>query len=82
VRSGSWWPPLRLEEDFVADFALSPDGRRMAIGAEMHGRIQLVDLRRRRTLGAIELPGTRQPAAGGASGLVCGRGGGASTCWS
>lgn len=63
-------PPLRLDEDFVADFALSPDGRRMAIGAEMHGRIQLVDIRRWRRLGAIELPGPRPPAAGGASGLV------------
>ena len=63
-------PPLRLDEDFVADFAVSPDGRRIAIGAEMRGRIQLVDLRRLRTLGAVELPGPRPPAAGGASGLV------------
>lgn len=63
-------PPLRLDEEFVADFALSPDGRRMALGAEMRGRIQLVDLRHWRRLGAIELPGPRPPAAGGASGLV------------
>jgi hypothetical protein len=63
-------PPLRLDEEFVADFALSPDGRRMALGAEMRGRIQLVDLRRWRRLGAIELPGPRPPATGGASGLV------------
>ena len=63
-------PPLRLDEEFVADFALSPDGRRMALGAEMRGRIQLVDLHRWRRAGAIELPGPRPPAAGGASGLV------------
>ena len=63
-------PPLRLDEEFVADFALSPDGRRMALGAEMRGRIELVDLHRWRRLGAIALPGPRPPAAGGASGLV------------
>jgi hypothetical protein len=63
-------PPLRLDEEYVADFALSPDGRRMALGAEMRGRIQLVDLQRWRRLGAIELPGPRPSAAGGASGLV------------
>jgi hypothetical protein len=61
-------PPLRLEDEFVADFALSPDGSRMAVGREMHGRIQLVDLDRWRTLGAIELKG---PGGGdGVSGLV------------
>jgi hypothetical protein len=63
-------PPLELEEEFVADFATSPDGRRMAVGGEMRGRIQLIDLHRWRRLGAIELPGPRPPAAGGASGLV------------
>ena len=36
-------PPLGLEEEFVAAFALSPDGRRMAVGKDMQGRIQLVD---------------------------------------
>jgi hypothetical protein len=61
---------LMLDEEFVADFAISPDGRRMAVGAEMRGRIQLVDLRGWRRLGAIELPGPRRPAMGGASGLV------------
>jgi hypothetical protein len=61
---------LMLDEEFVADFAISPDGRRMAVGAEMRGRIQLVDLRRWRRLGAIELPGPRRSATGGASGLV------------
>ncbi len=61
---------LTLDEKFVADFALSPDGRRMAVGAEMRGRIQLVDLQRWRGLGAIELPGARPAASGGASGLV------------
>ena len=73
VRRGNLRPavrPLRLEEDFVADFALSPDGRRLAVGAEMRGRIQLVDLRRWRILGTIELPGPRAPMASGASGLV------------
>lgn len=70
VRPGTLRPavrPLRLEEEYVADFALSPDGRRMALGAEMRGRIQLVDLDRWRTVGAIELPG---PRAAGTSGLV------------
>jgi hypothetical protein len=62
-------PPLRLEDDFVADFDLSPDGR-MAVGREMHGRIQLVDLDRWRPAGAIDLPATVSPAGGGASGLV------------
>ena len=73
VRPGTLRPatrPLRLEEEYVAAFALSPDGRRMALGAEMRGRIQLIDLHRWRRLGAIELPGLRPPAAGGASGLV------------
>jgi hypothetical protein len=73
VRRGTLRPavrPLRLEEEYVAAFALSPDGRRMALGAEMRGRIQLVDLRRWRTLGAIELPGRRAATAGGATGLV------------
>lgn len=61
-------PPLRLEDEFVADFALSPDGSRLAVGREMHGRIQLVDLDRWRTLGAIELKG---PGAGdGVAGLA------------
>jgi hypothetical protein len=73
VRPGTLRPvgrPLELDEEFVADFALSPDGRHLAVGAEMHGRIQLIDLRRWRGLGAIELPGPPPPAAGGASGLV------------
>jgi hypothetical protein len=73
VRPGTLRPavrPLRLDEEYVADFALSPDGRRMALGAEMRSRIQLVDLHRWRRLGAIALPGPRPPAAGGASGLV------------
>jgi hypothetical protein len=30
--------PLRLEEDFIHDFALSPDGTRVAIGSEMRAR--------------------------------------------
>jgi hypothetical protein len=73
VRPGTLRPvgrPLELEEEFVAAFAISPDGRRMAVGREMQGRIQLIDLHRWRRLGAIELPGPRPPAAGGASGLV------------
>jgi hypothetical protein len=63
-------PPLRLEDDFVGAFAISPDGGRMAVGREMHGRIQLVDLDRWRELGAIDLPGRLSPAGGGVSGLV------------
>ena len=62
-------PPLRLGGEFVADFALSPDGGRIAVGAAMRGSIQL-DLRRWRRLGAVELPRPRPPAAGGAPGLV------------
>jgi hypothetical protein len=63
-------PPLRLDEDFVAEHALSPDGDRLAIGSEMRGRIRIVDLRRWRTLGTIALEGPRGGGAGGASGLV------------
>jgi hypothetical protein len=63
-------PPLRLEDDFIGAYALSPDGRRLAVGREMHGRIQLVDLHRWRTLGAVDLPGPRGQGAGGTSGLV------------
>jgi hypothetical protein len=73
VRPGTLRPvsrPLRLEAEFVADFALSPDGGRMAIGSEMHSRIQLVDLRRWRSLGVVDLPLPAGPGSGGVSGLV------------
>jgi hypothetical protein len=30
---------------WVADFALSPDGDRLAVGSEKHNRIELFDLR-------------------------------------
>ena len=45
--------PLRLREDFVSEFALSPDGARLAVGSEMHSRIELFDLRRWRSLGSV-----------------------------
>lgn len=63
-------PPVRLESDHIADYALSPDGDRMAIGSEMRSRIQLVDLRRWRSLGAVDLPLPGGPGSGGVSGLV------------
>jgi hypothetical protein len=73
VRPGTLRPvgrPLELDEEFVADFALSPDGRHMAVGREMHGVIRLIDLQRWRRLGAIELPAPRPRAAAGVSGLL------------
>jgi hypothetical protein len=63
-------PPLMLEEEFVGAFALSPDARHIAIGEEMQGRIQLVDLGRWAKLGALDLPGPRGRGAEGTSGLV------------
>jgi hypothetical protein len=66
-------PPLRLEEDFISDFALSPDGKRLAVGSEMQSRVELVDLRGWRSLGTIALTGARPAANGGASGLVWAR---------
>jgi hypothetical protein len=62
--------PLRLREEFVSDFALSPDGSRLAVGSEMHNRIELFDLRHWRSLGSVRLPGSRPAGSGGASGLV------------
>jgi hypothetical protein len=62
--------PLRLEEDFIHDFALSPDGTRVAIGSEMRNTIEVVDLRRWRSLGTIDLPGPRPAGYGGAGGLA------------
>jgi hypothetical protein len=62
--------PLRLREGFVYDFALSPDGARLAVGSEMHSRVELFDLRRWRSLGSVRLPGPRPGGYGGASGLV------------
>jgi hypothetical protein len=62
--------PLRLREEFVSDFALSPDGFRLAVGSEMHNRIELFDLRHWRSLGSVRLPGPRPAGYGGASGLV------------
>ena len=59
--------PLRLRETFVSDFALSPDGTRLAVGSETHSRIELFDLRRWRSLGSVRLAGASR---GGASGLV------------
>jgi hypothetical protein len=61
---------LWLDGQFIADHALSPDGRHLAIGSETHSRIELVDLRRWRSLGGIDLPGTHPGSLGGASGLA------------
>jgi hypothetical protein len=63
-------PPLRLREDVVTDFALSPGGGQVAVGSDQRSRIEFVDLRHWRTLGAMTLPGPRPAGYGGASGLV------------
>jgi hypothetical protein len=73
VRPGTLRPvgrPLALEEDFVSDHAVSPDGTRLAIGSDMGNTIELVDLRRWRSLGEIEVPEPRGSAYGGTSGLT------------
>jgi hypothetical protein len=62
--------PLRLREDFVSDFAVSPDERRLAVGSDQHNRIEMVDLRRWRSLGTIRVPGPHAAGYGGASGLA------------
>jgi hypothetical protein len=62
--------PLWLDEDFVHDFAISPDGERLAIGSEMRSTIEIVDLRRWRSLGTIDLPGPRPSGYGGTSALT------------
>ena len=62
--------PLWLDEDYIHDFAISPDGGRLAIGSEMRSTIEIVDLRRWRSLGTIELPGPRPSGYGGTSGLT------------
>jgi Lipoprotein LpqB beta-propeller domain len=73
VRPGRLRPvvrPLPLHEDFIHDFAISPDGTRLAIGSEMHSTIQIVDLRRWRSVGAFDVPGPRPSGYGGTSGLT------------
>jgi hypothetical protein len=62
--------PLRLREELVSDFALSPDRGRLAVGSETDNRIEFIDLRRWRRLGSVQLPGARPGGFGGASGLV------------
>jgi hypothetical protein len=62
--------PVRLREEIMSDFALSPDGTRLAVGSETHNRIDLFDLRRWRALGSVQLTGSRPGGYGGASGLV------------
>lgn len=62
--------PLRLRQDFVGDYALSPDGGRLAVGSETHSRIDFLDIQRWRSLGSVRLPGPRPGGYGGASGLV------------
>jgi hypothetical protein len=49
----------------VGDFAFSPDGTRVALGATGRRRIQLVDVRRWRSLGSFKLPGPKPAGYGG-----------------
>jgi hypothetical protein len=63
-------PPLRLDESFAYGTAVSPDGRLLAVGSEMHSTIQLLDLRRWRRLPALELSRHAPPRAGGAAAVA------------
>ncbi len=66
-------PPLRLRDRFVSDFALSPDGRTLALGSGTRSRIEFVDLRRWRSLGSMRVPGARPAGYRGVFGLVWAR---------
>lgn len=66
-------PPLRLRDEFVSDFALSPDGRTLALGSGTHSRIEFVDLRRWRSLGSMRVSGARPAGYRGVFGLVWAR---------
>jgi hypothetical protein len=66
-------PPLRLRDDFVSDFALSPDGGTLALGSGTRSRIEFVDLHRWRSLGSMRVPGARPAGYGGVFGLVWAR---------
>ena len=63
-------PPLRMRARFVWDFAISPDGHRLAVGSDQRSEIELFDLRRWRRLGVVRLPGPHPGGYGGATGLV------------
>lgn len=66
-------PPLRVGEGFISDFALSPDGRTLALGSGSRSRIEFVDLRRWRSLGSMRVPGARPAGYRGVFGLVWAR---------
>jgi hypothetical protein len=66
-------PPLRLRDEFVSDFALSPDGGTLALGSGTRGRIEFVDLRRWRLLSSMQVPGARPAGYRGVFGLVWAR---------
>lgn len=66
-------PPLRLRDEFVSDFALSPDGRTLALGSGTHSRIEFVDLLRWRSLGSMRVSGARPAGYRGVFGLVWAR---------
>ena len=62
--------PLRLRDDFVSDFARSPDGGTLVLGSGTHSRIEFIDLRGWRSLGTMRVPGARPAGYRGVSGLV------------
>jgi hypothetical protein len=65
--------PLRLRDEYVSDFALSPDGRTLALGSATHSRIEFIDLRRWRSLASMRVPGARPAGYRGVFGLVWAR---------
>jgi hypothetical protein len=66
-------PPLRLRDEFVSDFALSPDGGTLALGGGTDSLIEFVDLRGWRSLGAMRVRGARPAGYRGVFGLVWAR---------
>jgi hypothetical protein len=65
--------PLRLRDWVISDVAVSPDGRTLAVGNAIHGRIAFVDLRRWRSLGSMRVRGARPAGYRGVYGLVWAR---------
>ena len=63
-------PRLSVSGEFVSDVALSPDGATLALGSGTQSRIELVDLRRWRSLGSMRLRGARPAGYRGVYGLV------------